>query len=168
MRYGIDLGHGCPPDTGARGLRAEEELITLVGTRVISRLKLLGHSVIECRPNKASSVRDSLNKRVLIANNSEVDVFVSLHFNAANKIASGTEIFAISSKGRSIAAKVQKEIVALGFVDRKVKDGSHLYVVKNTTSPAILIEGCFCDSAIDMKIFDPEAMADAIVRGLTA
>jgi N-acetylmuramoyl-L-alanine amidase len=168
MHYGIDLGHGCPPDTGANGVRPEEELIELVGDRVISKLRSMGHSITECRPKKTSSVRNSLMQRVLIANSSKVDVFVSLHFNASNGRGHGAETFAISSLGKKIAARIQGEIVTLGFANRGVKDGSKFYVVKNTAMPAVLIEGCFCDNLTDMKLFDPEAMANAIVRGLTA
>ncbi|MBD0389332.1 MAG: peptidoglycan-binding protein, partial [Nostoc sp. C3-bin3] len=51
--------------------------------------------------------------------------------------------------------------------NRGVKSGSHLYVLKNTDMPAILVECCFIDSQKDMNLFEPEAMANAIVKGLT-
>jgi N-acetylmuramoyl-L-alanine amidase len=62
---------------------------------------------------------------------------------------------------------VLREIVALGFNSRGVKNGAHLYVIRNTSAPAILVECCFCDSRRDMDLFDPEKMANAIVKGLT-
>ncbi|MFM9156438.1 MAG: N-acetylmuramoyl-L-alanine amidase, partial [Dolichospermum sp.] len=89
------------------------------------------------------------------------------HFNAFNGKANGTEIFAISDSGRKVAQKVLDEIVKLGFFNRGVKSGSHLYVLRRTNMPGILIEGCFIDSAKDMQIYDGEAMANAIVAGLT-
>lgn len=49
MRYGIDIGHNCPPDTGARGIRFEDDLTKEVGNLVIAKLKSLGHQVIECK-----------------------------------------------------------------------------------------------------------------------
>ncbi|WP_341528583.1 N-acetylmuramoyl-L-alanine amidase [Nostoc sp. UHCC 0302] len=167
MRYGIDIGHNCPPDTGARGIKFEDNLTLDVGNRVIAKLKALGHEVISCKPDSAGTVRDSLSKRCSKANSSNVGVYVSIHFNCFNGQANGTEVFATSETGRKIAKPVLDEIVKLGFFNRGVKSGSHLYVLKNTDMPAILVEGCFIDSSKDMNLFNPEAMANAIVKGLT-
>lgn len=167
MKIGVDIGHNCPPDTGAVGIKTEDELTSEVGTRIISKLKSLGHDVISCTPSKASSVSDSLRQRCNIANRNNVELFVSIHFNAFNGQAHGTEVFAISSAGRRYAQAVVNEIAALGYRNRGVKAGNHLYVLKRTAMPAILIECCFCDSARDMSIYNPDTMAEAIVRGLT-
>lgn len=167
MKYGIDIGHNCPPDTGARGIRQEDNLTMEVGTRVISKLKLLGHQVIDCKPSRASSVGNSLQQRCNIANSNRVDVFVSIHFNSFNRQANGTEIFTASDTGRRIAQSVLENIVKLGYFNRGVKNGLHLYVINNTNMPAILVECCFCDSQQDMNRYNPEALADAIIKGLT-
>ncbi|GJD16354.1 hypothetical protein RIVM261_013100 [Rivularia sp. IAM M-261] len=166
MKFGIDIGHNCPPDSGAVGIKAENNLNTEVGTRVIAKLRALGHEVINCTPSKATTVNDSLRQRVRRANTEKVGLYVSIHFNAFNKKAFGTEVFAISAIGRAYANCVLEEICKLGFTNRGVKDGSHLFVVKNTVAPAILIECCFCDSERDMDLYDAEKMADAIVAGL--
>ena len=167
MKFGIDSGHNCPPDTGARGIKVEDNLTLDVGNRVIAKLRALGNEVVVCKPSSASTVRDSLSKRCSTANASRVDIFVSIHFNAFNRQANGTEVFATSDTGRKIAKPVLDEIVKLGFFNRGVKSGSHLFVLKNTDMPAILIEGCFVDSQKDMNLYNPEAMANAIVKGLT-
>jgi N-acetylmuramoyl-L-alanine amidase len=167
MKFGIDSGHNCPPDTGASGIRFEDNLTLDVGTRVISKLQALGHEVVVCRPNSAGSVRDSLSKRCDKANSSKVDIYVSIHFNCFNGQANGTELFAIGDTSSKIAKPVLDEIVKLGFFNRGVKSGSHLFVLRNTNMPAILVEGCFIDSKKDMDLYNPEAMANAIVKGLT-
>ena len=167
MKFGIDIGHNCPPDSGAAGIKSEDKLTMEVGNKVIAKLESLGHIVISCKPNSASTVNQSLGSRCEKANNNRVDFFVSIHFNAFNGQANGTEVFAISDAGKKVAQKVLDEIVKLGFFDRGVKSGSHLYVLKRTNMPGILIEGCFIDSAKDMQIYDGEAMANAIVAGLT-
>jgi N-acetylmuramoyl-L-alanine amidase len=167
LKFGIDIGHNAPPDTGAVGIRREDDLTKAVGTQVMAKLQNLGYSVIDCTPRWASSVLDSLRKRVGTANSNGVDIFVSIHFNAFNGRASGAEIFAASSAGRKIAAPVLNNIVALGYYNRGVKNGSHLYVVKNTIMPAILVEGCFVDSRRDMDLYNTEKMVNAIVEGLT-
>lgn len=167
MKFGIDMGHNCPPDTGASGIKFEDNLTIEVGNKVIEKLRNLGNEVISCKPDKASSVRDSLAKRCEKANNNKVDIYVSIHFNLFNGQANGTEVFATSDTGNKIAKPVLDEIVKLGFFNRGIKNGSQLFVLRNTDMPAILIECCFIDSAKDMRLYDGEAMANAIVKGLT-
>jgi N-acetylmuramoyl-L-alanine amidase len=168
MKFGIDCGHNCPPDTGCNGVRLEDNLTHEVGALVKQKLLALGHEVVNCNPSSAESVTHSLRQRVNTANNANVDLYVSIHFDCFNSDAHGTGTFAISSTGKKYAQQVVDEIAAkFGFVNRGVKDASHLYVVKNTMAPALLIECCFCDSARDMQKYDAEKMAAAIVRGLT-
>lgn len=166
MKFGIDIGHNCPPDGGAVGIRAENHLTMSVGKLVIQKLEALGHEVVDCTPTKATSITDSLRQRVRRANTEKVALYVSIHFNAFNKKAHGAEVFAMSAIGKAYAACVLEEICKLGFFNRGVKDGSHLLVVRSTAAPAILVECCFCDSKRDMDIYNAEKMADAIVRGL--
>jgi N-acetylmuramoyl-L-alanine amidase len=170
MKFGIDIGHNCPPhDTGASGIKQEDLLTKEVGNKVITKLTALGHTVINCTPSSATSVSNSLQQRVNKANSNKVDIFVSIHFNAFNKTAHGTEVFAVSPTGNNIALEVLNKIVKLGFSNRGVKSGSSLFVVKNTTMPAILVECCFCDSSKDMTLFSTvtaDKMAQAIVDGL--
>ncbi|MGH4121643.1 MAG: N-acetylmuramoyl-L-alanine amidase [Clostridium sp.] len=166
MKYGIDIGHNCPPvDTGAVGIRKEDELNKQVGDRVMEKLKTLKHQVVNCTPSYASNLGNSLYKRVNKANEEKVDLYVSIHFNAGG--GHGTEVFAISKSGKDIAKRVVDAIAALGYVNRGVKDGSWLYVLKNTKMPAILVEGGFVDSKEDMQRFNAEKIANAIVKGLT-
>ncbi|WP_238178463.1 N-acetylmuramoyl-L-alanine amidase [Calothrix sp. 336/3] len=167
MKIAIDLGHGCPPDSGAVGIRTEEEMINAVGRKLIDLLKGEGHELVLCRPSGCGSVGQSLRRRVKTANDAKVDFYVSLHFNAFNGKANGTECFAIGGVGRAVAEKVVGNIARLGFVNRGVKDGSRLFVVRNTSMPAILVEGCFCDSPADIAIYEPESMAHAIFEAIS-
>ncbi|MEB3311869.1 MAG: N-acetylmuramoyl-L-alanine amidase [Snowella sp.] len=168
MKFGIDMGHNCPPhDTGASGIKKEDVLTKDVGTRLIAKLVAAGHSAINCTPSSATSVNDSLRQRVNKANSNNVDVFVSIHFNAfrpTDKVM-GSEVFAISNTSKAIAKSVLAEIIKLGFRDRGVKSTA-FFVIKNTSMPAILIECCFIDSQADMALFDAEQMAEAIKVGL--
>lgn len=165
MKIDIDLGHGSPFDGGAVGIRREEDLINLTGKLLIEKLKKK-HEIILSRPLKASSTKDSLVQRVNIANNHNCDLFISLHFNKFTPRANGVEVFAIGKVGWNYATEVCKNIAQLGYYHRGVKNGSHLYVLRNTKMPAILIEGCFISNANDVALFDEEKMSDAIVEGL--
>lgn len=165
MKIGIDIGHNTHGDLGAVGIRVEGNLNIEVGNKVIEKLRALGHTVIETKPTYASNQGDSLYKRVLTANQNNVDFFASIHFNAGG--GRGTEVFAISQEGIRVAQQVVNEIAALGYMNRGVKDGRKLYVVKNTNAPAVLIECAFVDSEEDMNLYNAEDIANAIVRGLT-
>ncbi|BAY79782.1 cell wall hydrolase/autolysin (plasmid) [Nostoc linckia NIES-25] len=166
MKFGIDMGHNCPPhDTGATGIKQEDTLTKAVGTYLIQKLKAAGHTAIDCTATSASNVTDSLRQRTNKANTNNVNVFVSIHFNKFNGTANGTEIYAISNASKGIAQSVLKEIVKLGFNGRGVKNAG-FFVLKNTQMPAILIECCFCDAKVDMDRFDAEKMAEAIKDGL--
>lgn len=170
MKYGIDIGHNVKPsDTGAYGVVQEDVLTKELGTVVGEMLVKRGHEVIYCTPASATNIRDSLQKRCDIANRNKVDLFVSFHFNAYNDSANGCEVFAISSTGKEYARAVLKAIITTApFMNRGVKDGSRLFVLRKTNMPAILIETCFCDSQFDMRLYreNKEKIAVAIAEAL--
>lgn len=168
MKVAIDVGHNAPyKDTGAIGVNQirEDDLTKAVGERLIKLLEAAEHQVIKTAPKSCTDVNQSLRHRCRIANNAGADIFVSIHFNAFNSRAHGTEVFATSKASRGIAKEVLEEICKLGFYNRGVKT-ANFYVLKNTTMPAILVECCFCDSKKDMDLFEPNAMALAIAEGL--
>lgn len=168
MKIAIDFGHGVGQDRGAIGFIAEEGIINAVGALVLAKLVTLGHEVIEVRPKNATSVSDSLEQRCQKADNNNVDLFVSLHANAGGGI--GTEVYTYNAKEVPEARAVLNNIVALGFTNRGIKDGSGLYVVKHPSATAMLIEICFCDTQSDVDKYNSvgaEAIANAIVSGLT-
>ena len=166
MKIGIDLGHGCAYDGGAVGLIKEEEIINTVGNKVITKLRTLGHNVIECRPSTASSTSNSLNKRCSAANNNNVELFVSIHANAGGGV--GTEIYTYNAKQHSYAVNVLNNICSLGFRNRGIKSGNNLAVINGTSMEAMLIEICFVDTQSDVDLYrnNIENIADAIVKGL--
>jgi N-acetylmuramoyl-L-alanine amidase len=175
MRFGIDSGHNCPPeDTGAVGIKREDPLTLAIGRKLMEKLAASGHSVVNCTPNGADTLGESLRKRVDKANSTAVDVFVSIHFNkfldegSTTNNPMGCEIFAISNVSAAIARPVLDKMAALGFRDKGVKSAS-LFVLKNTSMPAILVEVCFLDSTADMTLFDSlgvDRIAEAIKDGL--
>ena len=167
MKFGIDLGHGVGMDRGAVGNIAEETIINKVGTKVISKLKSLGHTVIQLRPSSAYSVNNSLIQRYTKANDNNVDLCVSIHANAGGGV--GTEVFTYNAKEVKQARAVLNNIVALGFRNRGIKDGSGLAMVKRPKATAMLIEICFIDTS-DSDLYNSigaESIANAIVTGLT-
>lgn len=167
---GIDIGHNLRCDVGAVGIRREDELNLLVGRALISKFKGVGIKVIECLPSSASSHRDSLSKRCRAANYGNVDIFISIHHNACPG-GYGSECLCIKGgQQNALSERLSKvilgEVCKLGFRNRGVKDRRDLYVINNTTMPAIIVECAFVDSARDMNGYDSEKVADAIFRGV--
>lgn len=168
MKFGIDLGHGVGQDRGAVGNISEETIINTVGNLIISKLKALGHSVVELRPATANSINDSLQQRYNKADYYNVDLCVSIHANAGG--GKGTEVFTYKAKEVTEARAVLNNLVALGFTNRGIKDGSKLAMVKRPSATAMLIEVCFVDNQSDVDLYNfigIEKIANAIVEGLT-
>lgn len=170
MFISINCGH-CTKgnyDGGATGNNLKEQDITrIVGNLVIAKLKAQGHIVTNCTIDSASSVNEALKAICAKSNAVKTDLFVSIHLNAFNSSASGTEVFTYGAKEIKQARSILNNIVALGFANRGLKDGRNLAVIKNTKASAMLIELCFIDSKNDMAKFNAESMADSIVEGLT-
>jgi len=82
---------------------------------------------------------------------------VQIHFNAGssdpNSNTTGTETYYTSSKGKVFSDRANKKLSTL-FKDRGSRnDKPNLYWLKNTNSPAILIELCFVDDKDDVRIY---------------
>jgi N-acetylmuramoyl-L-alanine amidase len=168
MRIAIDCGHTLSgADYGAIGIRAESLLTREVGKRVIIKLKAMGYTVIDCTLDKCSNLGQSLGYRVNKANYNNVDLFVSIHFNCFNSSANGVEIYTYNANNFTEANRSLQNLVNLGFVNRGIKSGNNLYVIKHTKAKAMLVECCFCDSRKDMNIYAAEKCANAIVSGIT-
>ena len=136
---------------------------------MISKSKATGIKVVECLPSSASH-RDSLSKRCRLANYSKVDVFVSLHHNACPD-GYGSECLCIKGGQKNalferLSKVILEEGCKLGVRNRGVKDRRDLYVINNTTMPAILIEYAFVDSSRDMNDYNTEKMAYDIFIGV--
>lgn len=165
--YNIHAGHNFKVP-GASGMFSETEEDRKVKDAVISKLRQLGHTVYDTTDNDGATQSQNLKNIVANCNSHSVDLDISIHFNAYNGQAHGTEVLLFGNgRHRDIGQRIVNEISALGFTNRGIKDGSNLYVVKYTNALAILIECCFCDNAEDAKLYNAESMANAIVRGIT-
>lgn len=177
MKINVHAGHNPDGMTacGAVGIIKESTEARKVKDKVVSKLKSLGHTVYDCTCEDGTNQADVLNKIIAKCNQHTADLDVSIHFNfSANDKkgdgkTTGTEvlIYNTSSKAKPYADKVCKAISALGFRNRGVKVRKNLYYLRKTEAPALLVECCFVDDKDDVKLYDAEKMADAIVYGIT-
>ena len=175
MKIAIDKGHClCGFDTSADGRSVggflESEYDRVLGDKIINLLRQNGHEVVDVtvdNGNQFSSMYGSLSARVSKANANNVDLYVAIHFNAGG--GQGTEVYyATGDTSGDICNRIQKNLVALGFKNRGVKN-EDFYVLVNSNSPALLMEICFCDSVSDKQLYDSlgvDKIAKAIVEGI--
>lgn len=171
----VDAGHGYP-DPGSNGFGIHEKDIVLdVANRV--------ESYIQQTPLAVSLTRKSdrivsLEERVKLARDLGGDLFVSIHTNALNGTANGTETYyyrtastnPYTSESRALATYIHNRLLnAWGLVDRGVKHGD-FHVIRENTMPAVLLELGFIDNKGDnAKISSPterEKAAEAIFFGI--
>lgn len=152
---------------GANGKFNETTENRKVKDTVISKLQSLGYTVYDCTDDSGKTQNENLKNIVSKCNDNTVDLDVSIHFNASDGQGHGVEVLQYSDKTQAIAQNICNAIAQLGFKNRGVKERKDLYVLKHTKAPAILIECCFCDSEIDVGLYNCESMANAIVKGLT-
>lgn len=156
MVIGINCGHTLEGSgMGAVGVIRESEHTRLVGNILMKMLTDAGVSVVNCSVDRAASQEAYLEKTVKIANQSSLDLFISIHFNASKEHrAQGTEVYTYEGKKHSVATSICTHLEKLGFSNRGVKDGSGLYVIRRTKAKALLIEVCFCDSERDVELYE--------------
>ena len=168
MKILIDTGHCLSgADTGAQGCGYREENLTRqIGFELRDVLEGLGHNVVICSCDSANSLGESLAYRVNKANREGGDLYVSIHLNAFNGEAYGAEVYTYGGNRFIEAERVLNSIVDLGYTNRGIKDGSGLYVIRNTNMKAMLIECCFIDNIDDMGHFNYSNIANAIAGGI--
>ena len=103
---------------------------------------------------------DNLGEAVKLSNNKKADLFISVHLNAGG--GEGVEVYTWKGNKLKQATNICKNIAALGYKNRGVKDGSHLYVINKTKAEAILVECCFVDNKKDVEKYNAYKMAEAI------
>ena len=153
MRIGLNAGHTLSgPGSGTSGVIVESVETRKVCNRLTEMFKACGVEVVPCIVDKATSQSAYLQQAVNMANRTDMDYFISIHFNN-DKARKGHGVEVYTYKGRQYpdAVEVCEHIAALGFTNRGVKEGSGLYVIKKTKAKSMLIEVCFVN--------DPDASA---------
>lgn len=167
----LDAGHGGT-DEGAKIHYFMEKRLTLMTTLLLRKyLNEMGYRVIMTR---SKDVFIPLHRRVSIANKTRAVAFVSIHFNSSpSPDAHGIEIFyhggadhKRAQHSRQLAATVLKDLVSQTHaLSRGVKNGN-FHVIRETTMPAILVEGGFMTNIIERSNLRDKKYLDQIAKGV--
>jgi len=160
----IDPGHNYGGDGGAAPIidgvtYSETELNMQVSSKLKTELENRGYTVIMTRKENEKeklAERPSLTKRINFANNSNADLFISIHHNSAGAEAQGIETYYSSKpqeaefggnfdskrleKSKQMAKDINNEIAnKLNLKNRGSKDSDYM-VCMDTKMPAVLVE----------------------------
>ncbi|MCA0360599.1 MAG: N-acetylmuramoyl-L-alanine amidase [Armatimonadetes bacterium] len=173
----IDPGHGGR-DPGARyGTVNEKGLVLPIGLALAKLLEQEGASVIMTR---TVDTYPSLGDRGKLANDSDADLFLSLHINSLNveNGRSGTITFHHKQEpvGRLLAECIQDEIAKVsGIPDLGAWSDQRIYqsgfkVLRDSKMPGVLIEFGFINHKHDRAVMTSkdftDKMAKAVLRGI--
>ncbi|MBD1382724.1 N-acetylmuramoyl-L-alanine amidase CwlD [Metabacillus arenae] len=177
----IDPGHGGP-DGGAVGAKLLEKDITLeVSKRVRDYLQEQGALVILTRETDKDLARagtkgysrrksEDLRERVERINQSEADLYLSIHLNAIPSSKwSGAQTFYNGKyeENEKIAKFVQDELRKnLENTTRKVKKINSVYLVKYTEKPGALVEVGFLSNPQEEQLLSDEKYQDKLAASI--
>ena len=165
-RIMLDPGHGGS-DPGASGPSAPHEATLALRCGLALKKRIVNDCGGTVKMTRETDVFISLTSRRNSSVSYDPYIFCSIHLNAFNKTAKGTETYYYWSEGNSylLAQKVQAQLIAnfktvSGFTPtiRGVKYGN-LAVIKGSSSvPAILTEGLFVDNTTEWNIIKSESL----------
>lgn len=194
-KIAIDIGHAR--GTGARGFVDEHEMCAALAVEVKSALESFKVDTFQADiidfPDKTNG--GDLSATVKAVNAGKYDLCVSLHMDAASRLAGYEEIICddgsvesvpiyepdpvphgahvcyYSASGKRLAEEIVMRLCPYlpGRAEQMVKR-TNLYVLKNTSPVAVLIECGFCTNEYDAAVVkkQPFVIARAIALGIAA
>lgn len=145
----LSAGHGGT-DSGAIGNGLKEKEVNL--TMMMSCKNVLEKNGITVVCSRLKDENDPVESEVIEANNSNSDIAVSFHNNAGGGDGFEAFYYTTSKDGKRLAEIIEKHITKAGQNSRGLKSGNHLYFVRKTKMPAVLVETFFLDNSKDCEI----------------
>lgn len=165
----IDAGHGgADPGAVYQGRQEKDDNLDIA----LEVGRLLSEAGIDVVYSRTDDRYDSPFEKAMLGNNSNADLFVSIHRNAMPTpgSASGVETLVYSDRGLAgeVARNINTNLEQVGFVNRGVIERPNLVVLKRTRMPAVLVEVGFINSETDNELLDSrfDEVASAIANGI--
>lgn len=177
----LDPGHGGP-DGGAGTKHALEKDIALdISLKVRDYLQEQGALVLMTRETDKDLADDDtrgysrrkvedLKKRLKMINNTDNDLFVSIHLNAipSSRWSGAQTFYAPQFKENAKAAKfIQDELrVNLENTTRKAKPINQVYILKHAKKPGVLVEVGFLSNPTEREQLKKEAYQEKVAASI--
>ncbi|AIF53451.1 N-acetylmuramoyl-L-alanine amidase [Pelosinus sp. UFO1] len=182
----VDAGHGgIDPGANRQGV-LEKDINLAIALQLKNILNEYGAKVVlsrqsdidlspECDNEKVRGrYRRDLTARVEMAEESDADLFISLHANAvSNASRQGAEVFyyAKSETGKELSNAIQAELGKVVKTPRAANP-AHYFVLRRNKIPAALIEVGYITNTVERSLLQtPEhqkKLADAIAKGINS
>lgn len=181
MKIALDAGHGgiFPGAIGVNPFELREKDVMLaLALKVGKLLKQTGHQIVYTRQDDKQldeNLRTDLLKRIACANDSQADVFVSLHCNVySDPNPEGIEtLYNLESPlSEKLARAIQDSVVSTftDHVNRGVKP-KDLFILRHAQMPACQLETEFISNPAQLEFLaspvNQENLARAIADGIS-
>ncbi len=169
FRVFIDPGHGgTDPGAVFNGRQEKDDVLKLA----LAVGRILEDHGIDVVYSRTEDFYDSPYEKAMKGNESEADLFLSLHRNTAIPPGSGTGadmlVYADTGFSSDVANQIGNAIAAAGLQFNGITERPNLAVLRRTKMPAVLVEAGFIDNESDNQFFDEnfDALAQAIAQGV--
>lgn len=168
----IDPGHGGADEGCAREGIKEKDINLSIAKLVQGKLEVQGFQVLMVRDDDSYIAKED---RVIYANGSTADIYVSIHQNASEDVSvSGMEVWYEEDGSRDnkrLAQLInQQTIQSTGAAERELRGDADFHVTGETTMPACLIETGFLSNAEErgnlITMEYQEKLAEGIAQGI--
>lgn len=165
----LDAGHGGSDFGATYGTRMEKDDVLRLTLAVGDILQDSGVNVLYTR---TEDVYETPTAKAQEGNAADADYFVSIHRNSSpyDNQYTGVETLVYNQYGAAadMAANINRNLEALGFVDQGVNQRTNLAVLRRTNMPALLVEVGFINTDRDNALFDNrfDEIAGAIATGI--
>lgn len=188
----IDAGHGGKHNGTKSTLGGffEKNYALDWALRIHPLLQAKGWQVVMTRTN---DVTMSIDQRVAVADRYGADLFISLHFNAAGKGASGLETYCTTPQGMPstltrgysdpmsgimpnnaydnrnvhLAGRIHNAMIKnVGMADRGVRRARFMSVIAKQKRPAVLVEGGYLSDPAEARLIGTAAYRQKLAEAI--
>jgi len=180
----IDAGHGGIDGGTSKGELLEKDVNLDVSMKIRTHLELRGYTVVLTRESDVSldklcssggsrHQRD-LNARANIINNSNAQLFLSIHVNCNMKKPStdGSIVFYFDKyvQNKDLAYCIQRSLNSMVIDGKKrtVHDPQKAgyYLLSHANLPGVIVETAFLSNAVECELLKKEGFRDAIAEAV--
>ena len=175
----IDAGHGSKDVGTSYNDILEKDLNLNISKKIEEQLIMNGASVILVRegdydlssPNSRKRKRSDFNNRIEYINNSNADIYLSIHINYLNdKKYNGAQVFYNKDKNKKLANTIQMELNKI-TTPRAIKKTPNVYMYDKLKIKGVLIECGFLSNYNERnKLINDDyqtLLSKTIVDGIT-
>ena len=159
-------------------MRVTEAAVVLDISNLVEKyLTRAGYEVMSLQSDNLNGESPAFKNVCATANDWSADAFVSIHCNAFNTEARGTETlcYSVDGEGGRLAKTIHNQLMSTlktldsAIPDRGIKERKELTVLRRTDMPAVLVEVAFIDNEADAKLLinKKDDIARAIARSVS-